>query len=213
MPCSVSSAPDCEGLGSNSRAWTTEPDSPPGCSHHKAVMLTPHLPLEHFPFLPHELRDNTSGVFWLWSHVDRKKPDRTLWCCSKFIGDLPKQQQRPCRNNNFSNRYPKLAGGKKQSTSFILFLSNDFFWQNWIKKISLSAFFFFFNSDLRKTYGRNFHMMSTIIKRDYKMWAGHIPEENEPWNWESDRTAFLNYIPPVKAWNSCLPFFELIIST
>lgn len=58
-----------------------------------------------------------------------------------------------------------------------------------LRKIRLRACFNFMMI-VRKNYGSNFRTVSSIIKRDYEIRAGHMPEEKELWNWECDRTAF-----------------------
>lgn len=57
-----------------------------------------------------------------------------------------------------------------------------------LRKIRLRALFLFYD-DHKGEHESKFHMVRSIIKRDFEIWAGHMLEENEPWIWECDRAA------------------------
>lgn len=199
VPCSVSSVPNCEVLGSESRAWATESSSPPGCSHQKKKCDEQPSPCWYYLYLD-------VSIFTTWTQWQH------LWGMLTVITYGLKECQNTVMlvkswSNIFqsNNNHAKITISTTTTPNYRYLAVHITIWrkmlllyysyqmiscENWIKEIRLKAFFKKIYSDLRKNYGSDFHTVSSIIKRDYKIWAGHMPKENEPWHWECDRTAF-----------------------
>lgn len=109
MLCCAAAAPSGEVLDSKSRAWATEPNSPPRSLMPNKCDGRPPLSQQYL-----EISIFTTGTQWqhLWGVLTLvsfglRECQKHLDVGEKLTKHLSKQQQQQGRNNNFNN-YPKL---------------------------------------------------------------------------------------------------------